>query len=156
MGYSTDFEGQINIHPPLNPTEIKYLNAFFEVRHMHREDGPYFVGGGIDGMAGDEGVFDHNRPDPSQPALWCDLEVSEDGTAIRWNGNEKTYALTEWVKYIVDHFIGKDPIAKRENSHFAFLDGHTVEGVMYAQGEESDDTWQLHVGDGKVFERKVG
>jgi len=152
MGYTTDFEGQINIQPPLNPTEIKYLSAFFEMRHMHREDGPYYVGGG------EEGVFDQNQTDPSQPkyGLWCDLEVAEDGTAIRWNGSEKSYAMDEWMEYIIEHFIGKDPIAKKENSHFGFLDGHTVEGIMYAQGEDSDDTWQLHVSDGKVFKRITG
>jgi hypothetical protein len=43
MGYTTIFDGQISVEPPLNPEEIKYLNKFADTRRMACEQGPYYV-----------------------------------------------------------------------------------------------------------------
>lgn len=151
MGYTTDFDGVINIDPPLNEKEIKYINKFNDTRRMNRKNGPYYVGGtDMCGQGQDEDIIDYNTPDPSQPGLWCGWLVNEEGTQIEWDGGEKFYYAGEWMKYIINHFIGKDPIAKRNNEHFNFLEGHNTNGEIYANGEESGDNWKIEVKDGVV------
>lgn len=151
MGYTTDFEGVIDIDPPLNPKEIEYINKFSSTRRMNRTNGPYYVGGtGTYGQGQDADIIDSNRPDPSQPGLWCGWMVNEEGTQIEWDGGEKFYYAAEWMKYIIDHFISKDPIAKHNNEHFDFLEAHNTNGEIYADGEETDDNWKIEVNDGVV------
>ncbi len=151
MGYTTDFEGHVDITPPLSAKEVEYINRFNETRRMDRENGPYFVGGSDDfGQGRDSDIYDHNRPPAEQPGLWCQWRASEDGTRIEWDGGEKFYNAPEWMQYIIDHFIGDDPIAKRVNSHFDFLEGHSVNGVIRAYGEDPEDLWTLTVADNVV------
>jgi hypothetical protein len=42
-----------------------------------------------------------------QPGLWCQWEVSEDGTQLMWDGGEKFYNYVEWLKYLINHFFSK-------------------------------------------------
>lgn len=150
MGYTTDFEGRVEIEPALNAEEITYLNKFSDSRRMDRENGPYFVDG--NGFAGqDHGpdeIYDHNKPHSSQPGLWCQWVPTDDGTALVWNGAEKFYEAAAWMQYLVDHFIGSSPVAKAELS---FLQGHVCNGTISAQGEEPGDAWLLEVRDNQVF-----
>jgi len=157
MGYQTDFDGTITIDPPLNEKEIKYINAFADTRRMYRKNGPYYVGGGgIAGQDHEEDVINYNAPDASQPNLWCQWIASEDGTQIEWDGNEKFYHAAEWMEYIIDHFIGENPLAKlNQPEHFDFLQGHKTNGEIYADGEELGDNWMIEVVNGKVT-RKEG
>ena len=152
MGYTTEFDGEINIVPPLNEKEIKYINKFSDTRRMNRKNGPYYVGGtGYYGCDIESDVIDHNSPDPSQPGLWCQWMANEEGTQIEWDGGEKFYHAAEWMRYIIDHFIGKNPLAKlNQPEHFDFLQGHTLNGEIYANGEESGDHWMIEVNDGVV------
>lgn len=153
MGYTTYFDGQLAIDPPLSPKEVEYINKFADTRRMNRENGPYFVGGeGFKGQDAEADVIDHNSPPPEQPGLWCQWIVSEDGTTLEWDGGEKFYCATEWMEYIINHFLGQDPIAKKSNKHFDFLEGHTLNGEITATGEESDDNWKIVVEDNKVTE----
>jgi hypothetical protein len=39
MGYTTDFDGHIQVSPPLNADEIAYLKKFNETRRMKRTSG---------------------------------------------------------------------------------------------------------------------
>lgn len=150
MGYSTDFEGGIEIEPALNADEIAYLLKFSESRRMDRENGPYFVDG--DGMCGQgdgpDEVYEHNHPHSSQPSLWCQWVPTDDGTALEWNGFEKFYEGAAWMQYIMDHFIGFTPAAKDE---LPFLQGHVCNGTISAQGEDPDDSWLLEVRDNQAF-----
>ncbi len=150
MGYTTDFEGRIEIEPALNAEEIAYLNKFSETRRMDREKGPYFVDG--DGMCGQgdgpDEVYEHNHPHSSQPGLWCQWVPTEDGTALEWNGHEKFYDSAEWMQYLMDHFVGYTPAAKSE---LPFLQGHACNGTISAQGEKASDAWLLIVQDNQVF-----
>lgn len=109
MGYNTSFEGVINIAPPLTANEVEELNMFFDARHDDR----------------------------NTPSIWCDLVAYE--SLIKWNGSEKTYALDEWIRYVINHFIGKD---------------HTCNGKMIAHGEDYGDIWQIVVIDNEVSTRK--
>lgn len=139
MGYSTYYEGQIEIDPPLNQDEINYLKKFHDTRRMHRKKGPYFVdGSGFMGQDHDSDVIDFNTPDPSQPGLWCKWEVTEDGKFLEWDGAEKFYDDSRWMEYLIEHFLKEGAHAKEA---LPFLQcNHVLNGKIFSQGEEVDDT----------------
>jgi len=148
MGYTTYFNGEITVEPPLSEKEVSYLNKFASTRRMNRKKGAYYVdGGGSFGQAAEDDVIDNNYPDPSQPGLWCQWIPNDDGTAILWDDGEKFYEAGAWMEYIIEHFIGKNPKAQEE---LPFFTGHKCSGVIYADGEESDDNWMIEVKNGKV------
>ena len=156
MGYTTEFEGSIKIQPPLNETEVKYIKKLNETRRMQRGNGPYFVGGsGEFGQGKDTDITDYNKPDRTQPSLWCGWTVSDDGSELFWDGAEKAYYMAEWLDYIIAHFLDKKPIAKEINEHFHFLQGHDLSGTVMARGEEMEDLWQIDVEANKVFTSDV-
>lgn len=154
MGYTTRFKGRIKVTPPMSAAEIKYINTFNESRRMDREAGPYFVGGtGEFGQGNDPDIRDRNHPDPSQPSLWCQWRASDDGECIEWDEGEKFYEAGEWMEYIIDHFIGANPIAKTQGSSkwlAEHLQSHVCNGVINAFGEERDDIWNIVVNNNKV------
>jgi hypothetical protein len=141
MGYSTDFEGEIKVEPPLNAEEIAFLNKFSETRRMHRHNGPYFVdGAGYAGQEHSPDVIGYNDPPPGQPSLWCQWVPTEDGSAIHWNGVEKFNSGYEWMTYLIDHFLKPGHIAP-----LPFLGEHVLNGEILAQGEDIHDRWKLRV-----------
>lgn len=146
MGYTTDFDGRIAIEPALSNQEIKFLIAFAESRRMDRTKGPYYVeGSGFMGQNADSDVANHNSPPADQPGLWCQWVPGEDedgNSVIEWDGNEKFYDSPEWMVYLIRHFIGLNPLAKET---LPFLQSHTLNGTIAAQGEDPDDMWLLHV-----------
>jgi hypothetical protein len=161
MGYHTEFTGQIVIEPPLNGPEMAYLRKFARTRRMERDGGPYFVGGsGLMGQADDPDVTNHSEPPHGQPGLWCHWVSNEDGTSLEWDGGEKFYDAEEWMRYLIDHFLSPDAEARDSQAartadgyfrHFQF--DHVLNGVIDAQGEESDDRWRLVVTDNVVETR---
>lgn len=144
MGYSTDFEGRVQVTPPLNAEEIAFLKKFNETRRMDREKGPYHVdAGGFMGQGHEPDIRDYNRPPAGQPSLWCGWEPTEDGTAIVWDGGEKFYSSVEWMQYLIDHFLRPGALAKEQ---LPFLRAnHQVSGEIVAQGEDASDSWCLVV-----------
>ncbi len=153
MGYTTYFEGSVTVSPPLSAEEIEFLNKFSESRRMNRKKGPYFVDGeGYAGQDSEDDIIDYNSPDPSQPGLWCQWVASEDGSEILWNDAEKFYEAEAWMDYIINHFVGPTPIAATE---LPFLKGHTVNGTISADGEDSADFWKLQV-NGNLVSRIEG
>lgn len=153
MGYTTTFEGQVAVVPPLSKEEIDFLNKFAATRRMNRTKGPYFVDGtGSHGQGQDADIRDHNAPPQGQPGLWCQWVPTEDGAAIEWDGGEKFYDSVEWMAYLIEHFIGSAPKAKAQ---LPFLQAHTLNGVIEAQGEESGDIWRLIVKDNEVRAKKA-
>lgn len=145
MGYTTEFEGAIAIHPPLTVAEFTYLKAFANTRHMKRGKGPYHVG---EERGSD--VIDQNSPPDGQPGLWCHWIPNEDGTALVWDGGEKFYHATEWMQYLLDHFLG--PNAKAVGKVKGITGGHTLTGIIEASGEERGDIWHIVVTNGRVEE----
>jgi hypothetical protein len=157
MGDTTEFDGSVNISPPLNAHEIAYLRKFARSRRMDRLLGPYFVdGSGFMGQGHDADVRDYGQPPAGQPGLWCEWEPTVDGTAITWNGQEKFYYSVEWMTYLIDTFLKPgaslaselaSPVPGRhyrqDFRHFTF--DHELNGVLNAQGEREDDQWQLVV-----------
>lgn len=111
MGYTTEFRGAMTIDPPLEPHMVEEVNNFCEERH----------GGNID-------------PYHEMPGLWCDWQVSADGSKIFWNGSEKSYSMEEWLTYLIKRFM-------RDRK---------VNGRMLAQGESFGDVWVLACKDNVV------
>ena len=153
MGYTTEFEGRITVTPPLSAEEVAYLKRFNHTRRMRWKQGPYYVDSkalfGQDWNNPD--VIDANEPAEGQPGLWCKWVPTDDGAAIEWDGGEKFYNAEAWMEYLIEHFVGSDPVAKRADpERFGFLQGHTCNGVILAQGEEPSDRWTLVVRDNQV------
>ena len=157
MGYSTEFEGIVEIVPPLNGHEIAYLRKFSETRRMQRDLGPYFANGsGQRGQGDDSDIRDFNSPPPDQPSLWCDLVPTEDGTGIELERGREVPQRRSRMAYLIDTFLKAgatvqgelaNPVAGRQYSpafeHFTF--DHMANGVMDAQGEDPEDRWRLVV-----------
>ena len=170
MGYTTDFTGRFNLDRSLRHEHNAYLEAFSETRRMRRnpaiagmaadpirvatglpigEECSYFVGGG--GFAGqdrDSSIIDYNNAPGEgslhpwrQPGLWCQWAPTEDGCGIEWNGCEKFYNYTEWLQYIIDHFLSPW--------------GYVLTGEVSWQGEEASDRGIIAVNNGKVESREI-
>lgn len=148
MGYTTDFDGQIDIVPALNEQEIEFLTKFANTRRMDREKGPYYVdGGGFAGQDHEADVRNFSSPPDGQPSLWCQWVPNDDGDGLVWDCEEKFYESAKWMAYLIQHFLGTNPLAKAE---LPFLQGHILNGTISAQGEEPDDMWLLHVENNQV------
>jgi hypothetical protein len=149
MGYTTEFSGHISVNPPLNPLEIEFLTKFSGTRRMLCHQGPYYVNRG--GFAGqdhsDKQIIDYNRPPVGQPGLWCHWVPSSEGRYIEWDEAEKFYNSVEWMKYLIEHFVGENPKARKD---LPFLTGHVLNGTILAQGENIHDRWQLSVDNNQV------
>lgn len=148
MGYSTDFTGRIEIDPPLNQSEINYLTQFSQTRHMSRVQGPFLV----EDDPTEDGVIDYNTPPKSQPSLWCDFEPTGDGTALVWNGSEKTECGKEWIEYLINYFLQNNAYLVADASTYFkdFTFNHVCNGELTAQGEDPDDRWKIVVRDNSV------
>lgn len=152
MGYTTEFSGRIHIEPLLSQDEIKYLLLFANTRRMRCEQGPYYVArGGFAGQDNGPDVLDYNEPPHGQPSLWCQWVPTEDGSGLEWNEMEKFYFAFEWMQYLVEHFLKPNALARQAApQEFAFLQGHEMNGLIQAQGEEPEDQWTLFVSQNRV------
>ena len=150
MGYTTEFEGTFSLDRPLAEEHAAYLRAFNNTRHMLRDPavcekmedpvrlaaglpvgkgGMYFVGGlGFCGQDPDASTLDHNGSG-AMPGLWCQWVPTEDGTGIEWDEGEKFYDYTEWLQFIVDHFLRPW--------------GYVLNGEVTWTGERRDDVGKL-------------
>lgn len=154
MGYTTYFSGSVEIVPPLNQAEAEYLRCFAESRRMKRTAGAYFADPGNDsgqGARSDE-ILDYNAPPEGQPGLWCQWVPTEDGSALEWDEGEKFYESAEWMAYLVDHFLkpGAEASKSGDPQFVDFTFDHVCNGVIEADGEDSDDRWRIVVCDNVV------
>jgi hypothetical protein len=162
MGYTTDFTGRFDLDQPLTRPHEQYLSRFSETRRMRRdasltaklpdteregvelpigEQGGYYVGDqSFCGQSHTEDILDYNDPPDGQPGLWCQWVPTEDAGGIEWNGTEKFYCYTEWLVYLIEHFLKPW--------------GYTLSGTVTYQGEESGDFGEIVVKDNEVFVRE--
>lgn len=163
MGYTTYFSGEVKLDPPLNEEQVAYIKAFSDSRRMDRVEGPYYVGDDRFANTGDPhssnfenpNIRDHNRPDATQPGLWCQWIPTDDGKYLIWDDGEKFYCADDWMRYLIEHFLGADPLANFEdydpdNLVPDFGTGRMCNGRIFAEGEDSTDHWILDVVDNIV------
>lgn len=67
----------------------------------------------------------------AQPGLWCQWIPNEEGTRILWDDGEKFYEYTEWIEYLLAHFL--------------IPWGYTLNGQVYWEGEESLDQGLIEI-----------
>lgn len=157
MGYTTDFEGSILISPAVTTELRDYINLLAGTRRMKRDvsileelyngkfgyNGSYGTEGeffakedGNFGQTEDSSVKQSNYPPSTQPGLWLQWNITEDGNEIEWDQGEKFYDSEEWMRYIINNFLKPN--------------GHICNGEIIAQGEDITDRWKLMVKDNIV------
>lgn len=158
MGYSTDFYGSVTFNKPITEELKNYINKFGETRRMKRDvekikktfpdwekncfngnlgvNGEYFVGGnGFMGQDRDDSIVNYNYPPETQPGLWCQWMIDDDGNLV-WDGGEKFYEYGEWLTYLIDNFLAPS--------------GYVCNGEIEFQGEDMNDFGTIHVKDNVV------
>jgi hypothetical protein len=160
MGYTTTYEGQFQLDKPLRPEHQAYLQRFSETRRMRRltaklrkepdplrlaaglplgRQGGYFVGSQEEnGEDYDHpSVIEDSEPPQGQPWLWCHWAPTADGQALAWNGREKFYYDTEWLEYLIAHFLKPW--------------GYILTGAVHWQGQDPSDRGTLYVANNQVI-----
>jgi hypothetical protein len=145
MGYDTKFDGKFVIQPePLSEGLNNYINKLSETRRMNRRiegfgtEGEFFVfGSGFAGQDADNTIIKYNEPPSTQPSLWCQWIISNDGQYLGWDGGEKFYDYTKWLEYIINNFL-------------APFD-YWLEGSVEWQGEEVGDLGLIDASKEKVI-----
>ncbi len=178
MGYTTDFEGSLQIKNPLTRKQTEYINRLASTRRMKRDvnklmelykgmhgnpyakdkkdpaevyghEGEFFArDDGQSGQDRDDSIIDYNcapgqkgflqgKVEKGQPGLWCQWEISEDGTELSWDGGEKFYNYTAWLEYLIEKFFKPW--------------GRVLCGEIYWYGEDRDDMGIIKVRGNEVF-----
>ena len=158
MGYSTDFYGSVSFNKPITDELKNYINKFSATRRMKRDvekikkifpdwdkncfngnlgvDGEYFVGGnGFLGQDVDDSIVGYNAHPKTQPSLWCQWMIDDDGNLV-WDGGDKFYNYEEWLVYLIDNFIAPS--------------GYICNGEIEFQGEDINDFGTIYVKDNVV------
>lgn len=78
MGYTTYFDGQINLDKVLTEEHKQILEDFANADH---------------------------RDDKGMPGIWCQWVPNEEGGAIEHDQGEKFYEYIPWMKYLIDTFL---------------------------------------------------
>jgi hypothetical protein len=94
-------------------------------------EGEFYCGEGGAGQLHEDSIIEYNRPPSTQPGLWCQWVPTKDDKGLEWDGNEKFYAYTEWLTYIVENFLKPW--------------GYVLNGTVKWQGEDSSDKGRLVV-----------
>lgn len=147
MGYTTTFEGSLEFNKEVTEELKNFINNFSNIRHMKRDvdkikelfpdwknkcyngnlgaEGEYFIGGkGFMGQDEDKSILNYNYPPKTQPGLWCQWIITDNGE-LEWDGGEKFYYYEEWLNYLIDNFFEPE--------------GYMLNGTISFQGEDLDD-----------------
>lgn len=71
-----------------------------------------------------------NRAPSTQPGLWCQWIINENGD-LAWDEGEKFYEYEEWLVYLIDNFFAPS--------------GYICNGDIEFQGEDMEDFGTIHV-----------
>ena len=83
MGLNTDFHGQFTLDRPLTAKHQTILEEFTEEEHEPSKA----------------------DADGQPPNLYCQWRPTADGTGLEWDGAEKFYDYSEWLEYLIAHFL---------------------------------------------------
>lgn len=154
MGYSTDFVGNLIITPRLNDAEIEYLTAFSASRRCERSGGPYAVPGNPRAETSEGFPADtYNQPALGQPQLWCAWVTCWDGDCLTWSGTEKSYAMEQWLRYLIAHFLKPKGRAFGHPGFQEFTFDHRVDGMVVGCRRDTKELFALSVRNNLVRRR---
>jgi hypothetical protein len=140
-------EGSFNFDKPLSQEHFAYLRHFSLTKRIKRNenhitdipdplrlkvelpygiDCEYFVGGEIIGQVHDWSAESYypECPPGTQPYLWCDWIVSNDGTTLLFNSQNYSGNLNyyiNWLIYMIKHFF--DPWGYILNGEVSYQSG---------------------------------
>lgn len=146
MGYTTEFKGTFKLDRKASEEVTRLLKGLNETRRMKRnvdedkygiEGEFYFNHDDFFGQTHEDNIIDYNEPPRTQPGLWCEWRLNEDGVTIEWDGAEKFYSYAEWLTYIINKVL---------KPHDYVLNGKT-----YWQGEDPDDIGTIEVINNEVL-----
>jgi len=130
MGYTTEFDGSLDITPALSNKQVEFINTLTNTRRMGRNveakygvEGEFYFGQGDSGQDREPNIINYNTPPKTQPGLWCQWKVIP--TQLMWDGGEKFYDYISWLSYLI-------------NSLFENWNKKLNDGILW-QGEEEDD-----------------
>lgn len=89
------------------------------------------------GQDRDDSILDYNYAPKTQPGLWCQWEITEDGTELVWDEGERFYHYIEWLQYMINNFFN--------------LAGYILNGEVTWNGEDDDDLGVIIVEDNNVI-----
>lgn len=155
MKTTAKYTGALTIEPPLNKDEVKALSAFFTSHRILTQGGPLDCRT-LPGFHPE--VIDIAKQPEGQPGEWCDLEVSDDGTTLTWNGSDHTDRnLHEWIIWLINYLL-KDGAqysfrdrgldmdqVPDDNLLWSFTFNHVVNGEMTGTAAEADGVWRITV-----------
>ena len=124
MGYDTTFTGEVTVTPPLTPSERRYLNRYADRRHERRPNG--------------------------EPGYYCHWVSTFDGTALVWNGREKFYDASTWMRLLIAKFLGPGSTA----GPGSMLHNHVLNGSISAIGQDGAE-WTIDVVENVVTASEV-
>jgi hypothetical protein len=154
MGYTTDFIGHIEIAPALNSAEQQYLSAFGHSRRCQVAPSPYDIPGNP-AAERDRTVSDidaYNSIATGQPSLWCGWQPCFEGCCLSHDGIEKFYAATDWMVYLIEHFLTPRAHAKASGERWfdEFTFDHVLNGIIAACRRDSRKLYLIRVDDNVV------
>ena len=91
-------------------------------------EGEYYIK--CDRLSSTPSIIDANLPPKTQPSLWCQWIINEDGD-LCWDEGEKFYNYIEWLRYLIDNFFIKENLI--------------LNGKVDFQGEEDDDKGTIEI-----------
>ena len=141
MGTDTHLHAEIVIDPPLSKEEVEFINCFCNSRRFEHKRGPYH----IVSDKNDPEIINVNQAPEGQP-LWFGWRSSLDGTTLVFTSNRGGDYAGDDAQYLIDHFLGKDPIAKQLHPKgFSFLQGHTLNGTGMGVFPEWGGRWMIKI-----------
>ncbi len=88
MGYTTNFEGQIDFNRPLTVPEYRELEKLANYDSKH--DGTYEL---------------YTDTPETMPDSYLQWQPSNDGSGLQWNGGEKFYDYIHWLRWLIKHYF---------------------------------------------------
>ncbi len=160
MGYTTEFNGYFDLEfndKSKQKKVINLVNGLASTRRMKRDlfkikdklDKPY-IEYGIDGefyhednldygQNKDDSILEYNNPPSTQPGLWLQwiiVDNQDETYSLEWDGNEKFYYYTEWLKYLIEKIFNPNNVQ--------------LSGSVDFRGEEWDDNGTISINNNKV------
>jgi len=73
---------------------------------------------------------------------------------MSWSGKEKSYAMVEWLRYVIDHFLKPGAMAASDSRFTAFTFDHTVTGTVVGCRRDNKELFMIRAA-GNVVTREV-